>query len=72
MDNKMKSEPLDQEHLNYEIVRLLATNSIADILELLSEHCGIQSERVDTDKEKTAYLMAMRKIQEANNELSKS
>jgi hypothetical protein len=56
---------MNLEQLNYRIVDLLMTNSIADILELLSEHTGIQSERLDDRNNKEAYLAAMGKIHEA-------
>jgi hypothetical protein len=43
---------MDQEHLGYAIARILAENEMPEVLEILAEHCGIRSERVDNELDK--------------------
>jgi hypothetical protein len=53
---------MNQEELGYAIARILAENEMPEVLEILAEHCGIRSERVDSELDKKAYLKAMDQI----------
>jgi hypothetical protein len=53
---------MDQEHLGYAIAHILGHNEMPEVLEILAEHCGIRSERVDNELDKKAYLKAMTQL----------